>query len=503
MSAAVPSDVSVTNRRVIIVAGLMALCMQGANVSIPNAALTHIQGALSMADDEVGWLFTSYIAATAISFPIAPWLANRFGRRLVFQIALVVFTLGALLATFATGPIQLVLARVVQGTGGGALAPLSTAMILELLPRSRQDRVRMLLVGCVLFGISSGPCIGGWLSEYHGWHSIFYVSIPIAAFIFLAVTVSLPEKKAAQKPSFDLFGFVTLSLGVTGLQMLLDRGERLEWFDSPEILMEAISSALGFYLFIVHILTAESHFFNKALLKDRNFVLSMIIYFAVGFVLLPTLALTSPMLEELLNYPVDTTGYMTIPRGITFVGTLVLMSFVPARIDNRILLMGGIAFMAYANWRMLGYSPLMDWQEVATVLLFQGIGLGMAVPAAIKTAFATLDQRFHPEAAAIFNVTRLYGGSIGVAIVQLFFYGNTQAMHLALAKGLAPYRAAAHVTGQLPKPKLAALNEMITGQGALVAVIGQFKILLVAILIVSPLVLFLRGPAVKLLEPAK
>jgi MFS transporter, DHA2 family, multidrug resistance protein len=136
-------------------------------------------------------------------------------------------------------------------------------------------------------------------------------------------------------------------------------------------------------------------------------------------------------------------------------------------------------------------------------LLCQGIGLGMAVPAAIKTAFATLDQRFHPEGAAIFNVTRLYGGSIGVAIVQLFFYGNTQAMHLALAKGLAPYRAAAHLTGQLPKPKLAMLNDMITGQGAVVAVIGQFKILLVAILIVSPLVLFLRKPAVKLPEPAK
>ena len=163
-----------------------------------------------------------------------------------------------------------------------------------------------------LLGISSGPSIGGWLSEYHGWHSIFYFSLPMAGFIFLAMALSLPEKRAEQNPPFDFFGLATFSLGMIGLQMLLDRGERLEWFASTEIWVEAIVSVLGFYLFIVHVLTTNVHFLNKALFRDRNFVLSTIMLFAVGFVLLPTLALTSPMLEELLNYPVDTTGYMTI-----------------------------------------------------------------------------------------------------------------------------------------------------------------------------------------------
>jgi DHA2 family multidrug resistance protein len=211
------------------------------------------------------------------------------------------------------------------------------------------------------------------------------------------------------------------------------------------------------------------------------------------------------MLEELLNYPVDTTGYMTIPRGLTLVGTLVLMGFVPARIDNRMLVMGGLAIAAYANWRMLGYSPAMDWQAVARALLLQGVGVGISIPALTRTAFGTLDEKLRPEGSAIFNLTRLYGGTIGIAVVQIFFYGNTQAMHLALAKGLTPYRAAAHLTGRLAKPGLAALNEMITGQAAVVAVIGQFKVLLFATLIVSPLVLFLRKPssAVKLPESAK
>ncbi len=164
----------------------------------------------------------------------------------------------------------------------------------------------------------------------------------------------LSEKKAEQKPSFDFFGVAALTIGMIGLQMLLDRGERLEWFSSTEIWVEAVASATGFYLFLVHILTTDTHFLSKGLLRDRNYLLSTIIYFAVGFVLLPTLALTSPMLEELLNYPVDTTGYMTIPRGIALVGALLLMGFALPRIDSRVLVIGrhrsrGLRQLAHAR----------------------------------------------------------------------------------------------------------------------------------------------------------
>jgi DHA2 family multidrug resistance protein len=217
-------------------------------------------------------------------------------------------------------------------------------------------------------------------------------------------------------------------------------------------------------------------------------------FFAVGFVLLPTLALTSPMLEELLEYPVDTTGYMTLARGVTLVGAVSLMGFVPARIDNRLFIVGGLAAVAYASSLMLGYSPLMDQRLVVTATLLQGAGLGTLLPSLSKAAFGTLDPKFRPEGAAVLNLSRVYGSTIGIAVVQLFFYVNTQATHLALAKNLTPYRAAAHVTGSIAKPGLAALNGMVTQQAAVIAVIDQFKILMFAILIVSPLVLFLRKP---------
>ena len=200
------------------------------------------------------------------------------------------------------------------------------------------------------------------------------------------------------------------------------------------------------------------------------------------------------MLDELLNYPVDTTGYMAIPRSITLVGALVLMSFVPARIDNRLLVVGGMALVVYANWRMLGYSPAMDWRPVVVAGVFQGAGLGILLPALTKTAFSTLDPTFRPEGTALFNLSRLYGSTIGIALVQIFFYDNTQAMHLALAKDLAPYRAAAHVAGSIARPGLATLNDMVTGQAAFVGVIDQFEVMMFAMLIVSPLVLFLRKP---------
>ncbi|WP_216856734.1 hypothetical protein [Acidisoma sp. S159] len=282
---------------------------------------------------------------------------------------------------------------------------------------------------------------------------------------------------------------------MTGLQMLLDRGERVEWFASAEIWGEAIASALGFYLYIVHVLTAKTHFLNEALFKDRNFILSTIMFFAFGFILLPTLALTSPMLEQLLNYPVDTTGYMTIPRGVTLLGGLILMSFVPARIDNRLFVVGGMALVVYANWRMLDYSPVMDWRPVAIAGALQGLGLGILMPALTKAAFSTLDPKFRPEGTALFNLSRLYGSTIGVAVVQVFFYDNTQAMHLALAKNLVPYHAATHATAASASLRgLAMLNEVITGQAAVIAVIDQFKVLMIAMLVVSPFVLFLRKP---------
>jgi len=214
----------------------------------------------------------------------------------------------------------------------------------------------------------------------------------------------------------------------------------------------------------------------------------------LGFVLLPTLALTSPMLEELLGYPADTAGFITIPRGAALIGAVILTWRVPAWIDNRLFIGGGMALVIYGTWRMIGYSPLMNSWPVAAAGILQGAGIGILMPALTRAAFSTLEPKLRPEGTVLFNLSRLYGSTIGIATVQIFLYGNTQSMHLALAKHLRPYGAVAHATGPLSGRALAMANEMVTGQAAIIGVIDQFKLLMVAMICVSPLVLLLRKP---------
>jgi len=469
---------------------LLATYMQSVNLPLPNAGLRLIQGSISMTDDQAGWIFTAYLAASAITLPVAQWLAARFGLKRVYQIAILLFALGLWLGTLASSPLAFIGARILQGLASGVLAPLSMAIALETLPAERRPAFGPKWTALVLLGIVSGPGIGGWVCEWLDWRWMFYLSLPLAAYIFMVVALLLTERKVDQRPPFDFFGFGTFTLGMIALQMLLDRGERLDWFDSPEIWVEALSCALGLYLFLVHVLTAKVHFLGKGLLRDRNFILSTVMFFALGFVLLSTMALTSPMLDEILGYPPDTTGLLTVPRGIALVGAFLLMGRAPVWIDVRLFIVIGITLVAYANWLMLGYSPLMDWTPVAVTGFVQGVGLGILIPALSKVAFSTIAPTLRPEAAGFFNLMRVYGSTLGVAVVQLYFFNNTQAMHVALASHLTPYR----MTPPISLSALEGLNHLVTHQAAFVAVVGQFKILLVAILIVSPLVLFLRKP---------
>ncbi|HDS1775099.1 DHA2 family efflux MFS transporter permease subunit [Pseudomonas putida] len=482
---------STADARALRFVALLATYLQSVNLPLPNAGLRLIQGSLSMTDDQAGWIFTAYLAASAITMPVAQWLAGRFGLKRVYQAALVAFAIGLWLCTLADTPLEFIAARVLQGLASGVIAPLSMAIALQTLPADRRPAFGPKWTALVLFGIVSGPGIGGLVCEYLDWRPMFYLSLPLIAYILMVVSSLLAESKADARPAFDFLGFGSFTVGMIGLQMLLDRGERLDWFDAPEIWIEALASALGLYLFAVHMLTRDTHFLGKGLIGDRNFVLSTVMFFVLGFVLLSTMALTSPMLDEILGYPPDTTGLLTVPRGVGLVGAFLLMGRAPAWVDARLLVAAGIALVVYANGLMLGYSPLMDWTPVAVTGFIQGVGLGILMPALSKTAFSTLDPKLRPEASGFFNLMRVYGSTLGVAVVQIFFFNNTQAMHLALASQLTPYRVA------LPTslPALEGLNHLITHQAAFVAVMGQFKVLMLAMLVVSPLVLFLRKPA--------
>src|ERR1700733_3981233 len=310
-------------RRALITVFLMsASIMQVLDNTIANVALPRVQGALSATQDQMAWVLTSYIVAAAIMTPMAGWLAGRFGRKQIVLISIAGFTLASMLCGIAQSLPQMVLARLLQGACGAALVPMSQAVMLDIYPGEQLAKAMSIWVTGITIGPIMGPALGGWLTDNYNWRWVFYINVPIGIVAFFGTLTTLP-KSTAKKAPFDFFGFATLSLAVGALQITLDRGQLKDWFNSPEICIEPAVSGASLYLFMVHMITArKTRFLDPSLFKDRNFVAGCLFIFNVGLLLYATLALLPPLLQDLMNYPVVTTGLVTAPRGL---GTLIAM----------------------------------------------------------------------------------------------------------------------------------------------------------------------------------
>src|SRR5689334_16180649 len=240
-----------------ITASVMAASiMQSLDMTIATIALPHMQGTLSGTQDQMVWVLTSYIVATAVMTPLAAWLAVRLGRKRVFLASVIIFTVASVLCGMAESLSQIVLFRTLQGIGGAGLLPLSQAILLDINPKERHGRAMAIWGMGVVLGPILGPVLGGWLTEDYNWRWVFFVNVPFGILASLGIIATLPETKAKKTP-FDMFGFIALSVGIGALQLMLDRGELKDWFSSREIQIEALVAALGLYLFITHMLTAE------------------------------------------------------------------------------------------------------------------------------------------------------------------------------------------------------------------------------------------------------
>src|SRR6059058_3725493 len=217
---------------------MLATFMQGVDTTITNVELPHMQGSLSASQDQIAWVVTSYIVAAAIMTPLTGWLASRFGIKYVFLISVAGFTIASALCGAATSLAQLVIYRLLQGVCGAALVPLSQAVLFQINPPERHAKAMAVWGMGVILGPIIGPALGGWLTDAYNWRWVFYINLPIGILTFLGLSAYLPRGEAQRGLHFDWFGFVTLALGIGGLQMMLDRGEQLEWFDSREIVLE-------------------------------------------------------------------------------------------------------------------------------------------------------------------------------------------------------------------------------------------------------------------------
>jgi DHA2 family multidrug resistance protein len=490
-----PAALAKSPHRILVTITLMlASVMQALDGTIANVALPHIQGSLSATQDQMTWVLTSYIIAAAIMIPLSGWLAGQIGRRRVFLISIIGFTISSALCGLAQSLPEIVIARVLQGMCGAALVPMSQAVLLDINPPEKHARAMAIWVMAVTVGPILGPTFGGWLTDNYNWRWVFYINVPFG--ILAAVgTVSFMAETAVRKSRFDFFGFTTLSLAVGAFQLMVDRGQLQDWFSSTQICVTAGVAAMSFYLFVVHTLTTRQiPFVSPGLFKDRNFLTGCVFIFVVGAVLFATLALLPPLLQDLMNYPVLLTGLLTAPRGAgTFSALFVVQWLMRLKVDIRVILTIGFVFTVISLWQMTGFYLQMNDSMVIWTGLLQGLGSGMVYVPLTAVTFATLDASHRNEGTAIFSLARNIGSSVGISVVSMMLTRNTQLMHSRLAENVTPYFNPWHPATPMTGPAMAMVNQDVTTQATMIAYNNDFKMMMILTLCVMPLVLIMRN----------
>jgi DHA2 family multidrug resistance protein len=495
-----PREGAPDNRALITISVMLATIMQTVDTTIANVALPHMQGSMSATQDQIAWVLTSYIVAAAIMTPLTGVLAARLGRKRLFVGAVLGFTITSMLCGTATSLGEIVVYRLLQGAFGAGLVPLSQAVLLDSYPRERHGSAMAIWGMGVMVGPILGPTLGGYLTEFYNWRWAFYINLPVGAFAVLGLLASLPETERRASRGFDFFGFALLGLAIGALQIMLDRGNLRDWFSSTEIIVEASLAGTFFYLFLVHMFTAERPFIEPGLFKDRNMIVGLSLIFVVGVILLATLALLPPFLQNLMDLPVLTTGYVLAPRGIGTMISMMLVGRLIGRIDTRLLVLVGLGLTASSLWEMSGFTIDMDLWTIVRTGITQGLGLGFIFVPLSTVTFATLEPHYRTEGTAMFSLMRNIGSSIGISVVVTLLARETQVNHASIAAGLSPFDGALqapllpslwnwHVTaGAL------ALNHEITRQAAAIAYLDDFKLMMWLTLAAAPLLLLLRTP---------
>jgi DHA2 family multidrug resistance protein len=484
----------------ITVSIMLATIMQVVDMTIVNVALPHMQGNLSATQDQISWVLTSYIVSAAIMTPVTGVLAARFGRKRLFALSVVGFTIASVLCGWATSLDQIVVYRVLQGALGASLVPLSQAVLLDSYPREKHGSAMALWGMGVMVGPILGPTLGGYLTEYYSWRWAFYINVPLGVLALFGILAFVPETEHQPRRGFDFFGFALLSIAIGALQLMLDRGNSLDWFGSTEIVVETVIAALAFYMFLVHMLTAEKPFIEAALFKDRNFSAGVALMFVVGVMLLATLALLPPFLQNLLGFPVVTAGLVLAPRGIGTMFAMLAVGRLVTRVDTRLLVLFGLAMTTVSMWQMAGFTLDVGVKDIVVTGVVQGIGLGFIFVPLSTAAFATLHPRYRNEGTAMFSLIRNIGSSIGISLVVTVLGQRTQINHAGLGANLTPFREAMHapwmpqIWNFATPAGTAALDGEVTRQAVMLAYLDDFRFMMIMTLLAVPLLLLLRPP---------
>ena len=485
--------------RIIVTVGvMMAVLLQVLDTTIANVALPHMQASLSATQDTINWVLTSYIVSSAIALPISGWLADKVGRKRLLLISVAVFTGASVLCATATSLTEMVLFRALQGIGGAFIVPLAQATLFDINPREKHGQAMALFGGGVMIGPILGPVLGGWLTDNYNWRWVFLVNLPVGVICALVMARYMPKTKTHER-KFDMFGFALLAIALGAVQMFLDRGEQKDWLSSWEILIELGLAIAASWMFVVHIITAKQPLFERSLFADRNFSTGLLFMAVTGVLLLAGLALLPPLLQNMYGYSVLQSGILTAPRGVGTLISMLLAGRLVGKIDSRLLVGIGVALMGVSLYMMTGFAIDQPSRPVIVSGVVQGLGLGLIFVPLQSLAFETLAPRMRTTAAALLNLARNIGGSVGISIVSTQLVRMTQVAHADLASNITQQtlptanpeilQTIAPVAGPAA---LAYINAEVTRQALFIAYLDDFKLMMIVTFAVLPLLLLMR-----------
>ena len=493
------SERDIANRIPITGALMLATLMNTLDSTIANVALPHMQGSLSASQDQIFWVLTSYIIATAIMTPLSGWLSLKAGRKPMFLFSIVAFTLASMLCGIATNLPEIVIFRLIQGIAGASLMPLSQTVMLDIFPPAQVPRVMSIWSAAVIMGPIIGPGLGGWLTENLSWRWVFYINLPIGILAFLGVYLFMERDRGGLQRPFDFLGFGALAVFVGAFQLMMDRGSERDWFGSREIWIEAGIAIVGFLIFVIQTMTAEHPFFHRDLAKDRNFVACAIFGLFVGALLFSTTALLPTFMQNLLGYSALQSGLASMPRGVGSFCAFILVPTLLTTIGARRVLGFGIAICVTALWMMAHFNLEMTSGPIMISGVIQGFGVGMLFAPLNTLGYATLAPQHRTEGTIITTMARSLGSAAGISLIQAVLVRKAALAHARLAEHITD--TSPMVRAMLPPAadpatasNMLALNGLVTRQAAMIGYNTIFAWMALATLLLIPLLMAMTPP---------
>jgi DHA2 family multidrug resistance protein len=505
------SDHKHINPWLIAVSVMFATFMEVLDTTVVNVSLPHIAGTLSASIDEATWALTSYLVANAIILPMTGWLASMFGRKNLLMLSVIGFTAASFLCGLAPTLGALIFFRILQGATGGALQPLSQAVLLEAFaPQDRGKAMGFWALGIVVAPIL-GPVLGGWLTDNYSWRWVFYINIPvgIASIVMTKLYIFDPPYLKAESRKVDYWGIGMLAVGIGALQIVLDKGQEEDWFSSNMIVVLSTVAAVTLAALIWHLLDTDEPIVDLRVFKERSYAVGVFLMTVVGFVLYGSMVLLPVMLQTLLGYPPLQAGIAMAPRGIGSFFMMPITGMMTGKFDPRKLLTVGLVVggstLLWLSWLNLqaGYWDIF-WPQ-----LLQGVGMSLLFVPLTTISMDAIPREKMGNATSLFNLMRNIGGSVGIAITGTMLARHSQSTSVTLGANVTPYDAASQsMLFQLRAAFLAAGSDAVTAtsrayaalagliqrQATMVSFVGIFQLMGVMFIALVPLVLLMKRP---------